>query len=172
MVKAKLIKHSFSSESSDYQAKIIETKTVGVQDIIEELLKDNKELNANMVFEIVGAFNRKVLELVASGNPVNTGLVNIYPSIKGLLTNKNWNPAVNRLEVLISQGIELGKTLNDTNIILQDEQGIELEIVNQTQKIMEMKLSAKNDTNIDISLLKLNTEPPCGIAFRRWLCNS
>jgi hypothetical protein len=172
ILKAKLIKQPFSRESADFHAQIVDNRTFVIEDIIDELLKENTELDAKMIFNIVCAFNRKVIELVASGNQVNTGLVSLQPSIKGLLNNKNWNPAGNRLEVLISQGIELGKTLIDTTIILQDEQGVELEVVDQTKKLLEMKLTAKNDTNAENFSSKLNSEPPCGIAFRRWLCNS
>jgi len=172
ILNARLKKNSLSRESSDYYAQIINIKNIEIEDIIDELVIDNPELNSVMAFEIINAFNQKVIELVASGNQINTGLVNLYPMIKGCIAENNWNPILNRVEVIVNQGIELGKALFDTNVQLIDENGNELELIDQAKKLLEVKHQNKSNPNIENSISNPNTEPLCGMAFRKWLCNS
>jgi len=172
IINAKLKKNSLSRESDDLYVQIINIESFGLEDIINELVKENPELNSVVALKTINAFNQKIIELVATGNQVNTGLVNLYPTIKGSIAENSWNPVLNRVDTIITQGIELGRALFDTNIQLYDEQGNELEIIDQAKKLMDMKLQNKSNTGIETSKFNQNTEPPCGMAFRKWLCNS
>ena len=170
--KADLKNNFYTKKTDDYTSKHINRKVFYIQDIINELAKENPGLNAVKAFEIITAFNQKVLDLVSNGNQINTGLVNLYPVIKGQLNNKIWNPDINRLEVMIRRGIDLRKTLFDKNNQIQAKNEIELDVNNQFKKQSELKISIQKKSINNNTDSNLNSEPPCGIAFRKWLLNS
>lgn len=175
ILKARLRRNPFTRDSSDYKAQVIVNGNLGLTEIIDELLKENTDVNRESALNIINAFNRKAAELVVSGYIVNTGLVSLSPVIKNSFYGKKWNPNINSIDVSFSQGYELRKALNDTDIELVEEQGEVLE----TQESFDQCASGSENTLLNETKSVYNNstfnpanEPPCGIAFRRWLCNS
>ena len=171
-IKAKLKKNPLTREANDFYAQVILNGKYGVSEIIDELLKNNKEISKENALELINSFNQKVVELLASGSEVNTNLLTLSPIIKGAIINKMWNPTLNKLDVNISYGYELSKALIDTEIQLFEEQANASEIIDKSLRISEKKLINKNIIDSNNLTLKLSSEPPCGMAFRKWLCNS
>ena len=172
VLKAKLKKSPLTRDPNESYAQVILNGKYGVSEIIDELLKSNKEISKETALELINSFNRKAIELVVTGNQVNTGLVSLSPIIKGSFINKIWNPTRNRVDVNILSGFELNKALIDTNIQIIEEQGEIVEIIDQSQRISEKKVLIENNSDTNHLTLKSNPEPPCGMAFRKWLCNS
>ena len=172
VLKAKLKKSPLTRDPNESYAQVILNGKYGVSEIIDELLKSNKEISKETALELINSFNRKAIELVVTGNQVNTGLVSLSPIIKGSFINKIWNPTINRVDVNILPGFELNKALIDTNIQIIEEQGEIVEIIDQSQRISEKKVLIENNSDTNHLTLKSNPEPPCGMAFRKWLCNS
>lgn len=172
VLKAKLKKSPLTRDPNESYAQVILNGKYGVSEIIDELLKSNKEISKETALELINSFNRKAIELVVTGNQVNTGLVSLSPIIKGSFINKIWNPTINRVDVNILPGFELNKALIDTNIQIIEEQGEIVEIIDQSQRISEKKVLIENNSDTNNLTLKSNPEPPCGMAFRKWLCNS
>ncbi len=171
-IKAKFKKNPLSMDPNDFYAQVVLSGKFGVLEIIDAVLAENTSVNKDVAIEIISAFNKKIVELVVSGNQVNSGLVTVTPIIKGSLNNKMWNPLVNRVDANISQGLELSRALIETNIELQEEHGGIREVIDQTINITDKKLIEKNNSELDMLNINSQKEPPCGIAFRRWLHNS
>ncbi len=172
ILKAMLKRNLITKNQNEYYAQILLAETFNVSDIITELIKDNKDLNQEFALALIKSFNTKVIELVASGNQVNTGLVSISPIIKGSIINKKWNASINRVDANILAGFELNKALINTNIQVLEEQSETLETIDQSVLASESEVTNENNEFINHIILKPKPEPPCGIAFRRWLWNS
>ena len=170
-LKAKLKKNFLTRDPNDYYAQVILNGKYGVSEILDELLKDNAEISKKAAIELINTFNSKVVELLVSGNQVNTGLVSLSPIIKGSFVKRNWNALVNRVDVGVSNGFELNKALIDTNIQIVEDQGEVVENINQIQRLSEAE-SLTGNGEIHHSTVKPAQEPPCGTAFRNWLCTS
>ena len=171
-IKAKFKKNPLTIDPTDFYAQVILNGKYGVSEIIDTILGENPKLNKETAMELINTFNQKIVELIVSGNQVNTGLVTVSPIIKGSLHNKMWNPTINRVDVNITQGFELSKALIETNIEMMEDQGDVREVIDQTQKIAEKKQLDENSSELNNLNIRSEAEPPCGIAFRRWLCNS
>ncbi|MEI6596314.1 MAG: DNA-binding domain-containing protein [Bacteroidota bacterium] len=171
-ISAQLKKNPLTKEPNDFYAQVILNGKYGVSEIIDELLKDNKEISKKNALELINSFNQKVVELLATGSQVNTNLLTLSPIIKGPFINKKWNPTLNKVDVNISYGYELSKALIDTKIQVIEEQANASEIIDKSQRISEKKTISKNIIDSNNLTLKSNPEPPCGMAFRKWLCNS
>lgn len=169
-LKARFKKNPLTSDPGDYYAQVVLNSKLGISEIIDLLVKENKHIDRESAFELINLFNKKTVDLIVSGNQVNTGIVSLSPTIKGSFYNKKWNPAANRVDVNISQGFELSKALLETNIQIMEEQGEITEIIDQVQKISERQQNIEN--NQELNTIKSGAEPPCGMAFRQWLCNS
>jgi len=171
-LKAKLKKNPLTRDQNDFYAQVILDGKYGVSEIVDELLTSNTEISRENAIELINLFNKKVGELLVTGNEVNTGLVNLSPIIKGSFINKKWDPAINKVDVNISKGFELNKALVNTNIQIMEEQGEIGETIDQSQRISAKEFFSENNSDMNHLTLKSNPEPPCGMAFRRWLCNS
>lgn len=120
-IKAKLRKNSFGTESTDYVPLLVSSGSVGVYEVINEMMTDGMNINREMAVQFINSFNQKAAEMVVSGYNVNLGLVNLRPHIKGSCTTPQLNPSVNTLEVLISKGFQLNKMLSDSEIVFETE---------------------------------------------------
>jgi hypothetical protein len=166
ILKAKLKRNPLTSDPDDFYVQVLLNGSVGVEGIIEEMLKENNDIDPKMALNIITLFNKKTTECIASGKHVNTGLVSFNPVIKGALYKKVWNPKVNRVDVNISRGFELSKALIETNIQIIEEHGDVFDVISQNKQRLVESVDYKDE------LLDTASEPACGMAFRRWLCNS
>ena len=171
-LKAKLNRSPLTRDPNEFYAQVILNGKYGVSEIIDELLINNKEINKEIALDLINSFNKKVLELLATGNQVNTGLLSLSPIIKGSFRNKQWNPVINKVDVNILTGFELNRALINTNIQIIEEPGKIVDTIDQSQRIAEREFIAENNSETNHLTIKSEIEPPCGMAFRRWLCNS
>lgn len=169
VLNAKLRKNHLSCDPLDYNAQVVVNGNLGIVEVIDELLKENVDMNREQILNIMTAFNRKASELVVSGFNVNTGLVILSPIIKGPFYEKKWNSNINSVDVSFKPGYALNKALNDTDIQILEEHGEVFESINQSTESSSIN---ENQSNNDSWLLNSTQEPACGMAFRRWLCNS
>jgi len=171
ILKAKLYKKQLLSDAFDYNAQVIFEGEIDIEGVVEELIKDNNDLNRESILDIISKFNQKTADMIFTGHTVNTGLVTINPAIKGPFNEKKWNPLFDRLEATITQGPDLEKAISETNVELNDENNELLGLFNpeEERKIMN---ASKNLSKYQIPYHNTPVEPACGIAFRRWLCGS
>lgn len=176
ILKILLTKNDNYKYSNVYNTEVLDNRDITITDIINELQKEDLDVDREMALSIITRFNEKVTQEVFSGKNVNTGLVNISPVIKGSLNEKRWNPRANRVEIDLKIGEDLTKALSDTVLELVDEKSNLVEsydLLNQVNQAPEVKI-IDEEKKVDFGNIKLNIneDPACGIAFRTWLWKS
>lgn len=122
-------------DPNDYAAQISGSGNVDIDDIINEMLKEDPALKRENVADLIKRFNRKSADLALSGYNVNTGLVQVSPVIKGGFNGKTWNPKVNTVSVSITQGNDLQRAVAETPVEILGEQAEALQIPSVLQDI-------------------------------------
>lgn len=170
ILKAWLRKNLLTEDSNDYTAIVSINGSVGMSEIVDELVKEGMEVKRETVIDILTRFNRKTAELVVSGYNVNTGLVYMRPIIKGVFYGKTWNPEVNSVYVTINQGVELRAAIAETNVEILGEQSDPLEILSLTDTTTgktDGTLTKGRNAELKGSYLKIaGDHPDCGVTFR------
>ena len=142
---------------------------MGVDDIVDEIIKDGTELKRDTIINIVNRFNDKAASLVVSGYNVNTGLVYMRPVIKGVFYNKTWDPANHSLYVGITQGIDLREAIAETTVEILGEQSDPIEILaltDMTTGKTDGTLTKGRNAELKGSYLKIaGDNADCGITF-------
>lgn len=163
-------------DSSDYKAQVVINSHIDMRNIVDQLLSDGLQIDRQVAIELITRFNRTAAELVFTGNQVDTGLVTLIPEVKGLIYRRSWYPLVNKPAVSFRYGGELLVALANTAVDVVEDIKEEIDPivvleadVNQEDAIMGR--IEKTCISRESQLLK-NENPPCGIAFRRWLCES
>ncbi len=166
ILKAWLTKNNQSYNANEYSAEVTINKNLYLSDIISEMIKDGLEIDHNFATKVITTFNKKTSDLVFSGNKVDTGLVSMYPIIKGQLYNKTWNPNVNSVNVSIVPSNELRQGMFETTVEIlgektspQNDKPAE-QVVQDYESFKPIGRNPKNDI------------PACGVAFRAWLCKA
>lgn len=169
-LKAFLRKNQLTENPNDFVAQPVTNGSVNAHDIAQAMQKEGMEFKTETVIDIVSRFNRMAADMVLSGYNVNTGLVYMRPSIKGVFFGKTWEPNKHNLYVAISQGSELRKAIAETSVDILGEQADLIEILslldNTTGKT-DGTLTKGRPAEIKGSYLKVAGENEnCGITFR------
>ncbi|GHT23758.1 hypothetical protein FACS189430_07540 [Bacteroidia bacterium] len=116
ILKAWLVKNNLTPDPSDFAGLVESFGSIAVEGLIDELVKEGMELKRETVMDVVTRYNRKCVDMALRGYNVNTGLVHLHATIKGVFHNKTWNPDENSLHISISQGAELRKAAAATTV--------------------------------------------------------
>jgi len=176
ILKILLTKNDNYKYSNVYNTEVLDNRNITITDIVDEMQKEGLDVDRETALKIISQFNRKVTQEVFTGKNVNTGLVNISPTVKGSLNEKRWNPRANRIEIGLKIGEELTNALSETVLELIDEKSQVVEsydLVNQVNQAPEVTI-INEEKKVDFGNIKLNIneDPACGIAFRTWLRKS
>ncbi|HZK69405.1 MAG TPA: DNA-binding domain-containing protein [Paludibacter sp.] len=166
ILKAWLTKNNQSYNTSEYSAEVTINKNFYLSDIIDEMIKEGLEIDRSFATKVITTFNKKTSDLVFSGNKVDTGLVSMYPIIKGQLYNKTWNPNVNSVNVSIIPSNELRQGMFETTVEIVGEKAAP-----QNEKTTEQSTQSYESFK-PIGHNQKNDIPACGLAFRAWLCKA
>jgi hypothetical protein len=169
VLKAWLKKNHLTPDPNDFTASAVSSGSVGVKNIIDELVNEGMELKRETVLDIITRFNRKAADLVLSGYNVNTGLVYMRSVIKGQFFGKTWNPELNSVYVSITQGLDLRQAVADTRVEILGEQADLIELLSITDSTTgktDGTLTRGRNVELKGSLLKVvGDHPACGISF-------
>lgn len=169
-LKAWIRKNLLTEDPNDYTAVVSINGSVGMSEIVDELVNEGMEVKRETVIDILTRFNRKTAELVVSGYNVNTGLVYMRPIIKGVFYGKTWNPEVNSVYVTINQGVDLRAAIAETTVEILGEQSDPIEILSLTDTTMgktDGTLTKGRNAELKGSYLKIaGDHPDCGVTFR------
>jgi hypothetical protein len=175
ILKAWLRKNVLAIDPTEYNAQVVVKGNMGISDILDELIKEGSEMNKETMLDILTRFNKKSADMVLSGYNVNTGLANMRSTIKGPLFGGKWNPNVNWVDIVLSQGKDLYDAVADTTVEIMGEKEEPVDRFN----LSGQTIHSSNDSNSKVQSIEINEsqlqivgEPACGIAFRRWLCKS
>ncbi|GHT65968.1 hypothetical protein FACS189452_01030 [Bacteroidia bacterium] len=120
-LKAWLVKNNLTPDPTDFAGMVESFGSVAAEGLIDELVNDGMELKRETVLDVVTRYNRKCIDMALRGYNVNTGLVHLHATIKGVFHNKTWNPETNLLHVSVSQGAELRKAVAATTVEIMGE---------------------------------------------------
>ncbi len=170
VLKAWIRKNLLTEDPNDYTAVVSINGSVGLKEIVDELVNEGMEVKRETVIDIVTRFNRKTAELVVSGYNVNTGLVYMRPIVKGAFYGKTWNALTNPVYVAINQGADLRVAIAETTVEILSEQSDPIEILSLTDTTTgktDGTLTKGRNAELKGSYLKVDGENPnCGISFR------
>jgi hypothetical protein len=170
ILKAWIRKNLMTDDPNDYTAVVSINGSVGMKEIVDELVNEGMEVKRETVIDILTRYNRKTAELVVSGYNVNTGLVYMRPIIKGVFYGKTWNSEVNSVYVTINQGVDLRAAIAETTVEILGEQSDLIEIFSMTDTTTgktDGTLTKGRNAEIKGSYIKIEGEnPSCGITFR------
>ena len=165
-----LKKNMLTEDPKDYVASVQKKGSIGISDIVDELVSEGMEIKRETVIDIISRFNRKAADLVLSGYNVNTGLVYMRPVVKGVFYDKTWNPETNSVYIAINQGLDLRNAVAETVVEIMGEQAEPLEIYSITDSMTgktDGTLTKGRNAEIKGSYLKVVGESPdCGISFK------
>lgn len=170
VLKAWIRKNNLTEDPNDYTAVVSTSSSVGVKEIVDELVNEGMEIKRETVIDIVTRFNRKSAEMVVSGHNVNTGLVYMRPIITGVFYDKTWSAEKNPVYVTINQGVDLRAAIASTTVEILSIQPDPIEILSLTDKTTgktDGTLTKGRNAELKGSYLKIVGEnPDCGINFR------
>jgi hypothetical protein len=130
-----LKKNLLTEDPKDYVASVQKKGSIGISEIVDELVSEGMEIKRETVIDIISRFNRKAADLVLSGYNVNTGLVYMRPVVKGVFYDKTWNPETNSVYIAINQGLDLRNAVAETVVEIMGEQAEPLEIYSITDSM-------------------------------------
>lgn len=167
-LKILLRKNRMAIDPNEFNAQVDIMGSADINFILDEMVKDGLCVSRQTALEIISHFNRKSANLVVSGYEVNTGLVNMYPLVKGPINRKKWDPKINWIDVSVFPGQVLYKAISETKVEIVKEK--EEDPDSAQNEVDEMSYVRNSDFHN--SLLNSKEVPACGIAFRTWLCKS
>lgn len=119
---------------NDFIAVPVIVGSIGITEIIDELKKEGMEIKTETAVDILSRFNRKVAEMLTQGYSVNTGLAYIKPAIKGVFTDKTWNPEKHSIYFNMVQGVVLREIAKTAKAEILGEQSSPMSIFSITDK--------------------------------------
>lgn len=121
-------------DKTDFIAVPVRNGSVNVEDIIRAIKDDGTEITSATSRNVLQRFFKKLIEFLAEGYNVNIGILNMHPSIKGVFTDKTWNPEKHKLYVSVTQGQELKKAMAQVSVDILGIQADNFEIFSITDK--------------------------------------
>ena len=176
ILNVRLQRNPLTLNPNEYDAHMVTIGYLGLQEIIDELIKEDKEIDKEQALKILNAFNHKTADLVSSGHNVNTNLVTLSPTVKGSFSSGKFNHELNSVDISNKCGYKLNNALTNNDLQISEvENADNKEVIEQSGQLLNsFDNNIKNEykSEYSSSLLNPSREPACGMAFRRWLCNS
>lgn len=170
VLKAWLRKNTLSDTPNSFIALPSSLGSLGMDDILDKMVSEGMEIKRETVLDIINRYNRTVADMVVSGYNVNTGLVYMRPTIKGVFLGKTWNPEIHSVQIALKQGSYLRSAISDTTVEFLGEQAPLIEILSITDTTTgktDGTLTLGRNVELKGSHLKIiGDDPTCGISFR------
>lgn len=161
-----------NSVTADKTDKIVILESAGkvdIDDILEEMLKEDTGLRPETLRHAVGLYNRIVTDFILNGYQVNTGLFYAVAKLTGILESGIWDKTNNSIYVSFTQGKELRKAIAETSInILGEKAGIMYILETEDRKSGRKDGSATAGHNLFVrgGMLKIaGDDPTVGIVL-------
>jgi hypothetical protein len=109
-----LVENTLNSQIKNYTAKTVNTRSYGLDEIIDLIVRGGTTLTKADLNAAMTAFNSVVANIIADGGAVNTPLFNTQPSISGTFDNpsENFNPIKHRLNANFTAGVLAKEAIN------------------------------------------------------------
>ena len=163
ILKAWLRKNELTPDPNDMITVVSSAGKINKSGLIDAIMEEGIELKRETVEDVVTRYNRVAASFAARGWNVDTGLVYLRAIITGVFFGKKYDPAKNGLYVSATQGIEIRKELENTEIEILGEKADLMDIfqvVNMQTKAADGTLTRNRNAQIEGSFLKLAGDDP------------
>jgi hypothetical protein len=100
------------------------TRSVDQQFVIDHMMKLYPGITRTVAEATVKQFEDAITDLVCNGYTVNTDIIRLAPSFRGIIRDNAWDSARNSIHITITQGKRLRDAIADTTVqILGDKPG-------------------------------------------------
>ena len=122
VIKAWLADNPVTTDDKNDKMFLVETgQTYEFDDIINEMHNEETGLRIETISHVVKLFIRIVIRLLLNGNKVNVNLFYAVAKLRGVAEKGQWNPLKNSIYVLLTQGAELRKAIEETTVEILGE---------------------------------------------------
>lgn len=110
-----LVDNQLTSDPNDHRAVIQNIKTANEADIVDDMISRGSTATKVDALAILEAYKQSVIRMVQDGRRINTELVNIGPSIRGVFTSgeDQFDPARHTVRINVTPGVRLAKAQRD-----------------------------------------------------------
>jgi len=96
VLKIWLVDNTVTVDNKDDKIGQLESSgNLSLQDILDEMHKEDTGLRPETIEHVVKLYNRVVSDLILSGYSVNTGLYHAVAQLRGVIDGGKWNPEKN-----------------------------------------------------------------------------
>ena len=104
VLKIWLVDNTVTVDNKDDKIGQLESSgNLSLQDILDEMHKEDTGLRPETIEHVVKLYNRVVSDLILSGYSVNTGLYHAVAQLRGVIDGGKWNPEKNSVYVSFIQ---------------------------------------------------------------------
>ncbi|GHT25706.1 hypothetical protein FACS189430_12330 [Bacteroidia bacterium] len=158
ILKAWLKKNELTADPNDYTAIVSSMGSINKKGLIDVIKDDGLELSSETIEDVVTRYNRYAARYAASGWNVDTGLVYLRPIVTGALYGKKYDAAKNSVYVSATQGVEIRKELQQTEVEIlgemPDVMNI-LQVTNMYTKVADGTLTRGRNAQVDGSYIRV-----------------
>ena len=124
VLKGWLANNTVTGENKGDKILVLESAgSLTLDDILEEMAKENTGLRNETLAHAVDLYQRKLTEMVLNGYSINTGMFRLVPQFKGLVENGVWDSKANSIYILMLQDKVLRDAIADTTVKILGEKG-------------------------------------------------
>ena len=163
ILKAWLRKNELTPDPNDMMAVVSSAGKINKSGLIDAIMEEGIELKRETVEDVVTRFNSVAASFAARGWNVDTGLVYLRVIITGLFFGKKYDPEKNGLYVSATQGVEIRKELENTEVEILGEKADLMDIfqvVNMQTKVADGTLTRNRNAQVEGSFIKLAGDDP------------
>ncbi|MDD3077749.1 MAG: DNA-binding domain-containing protein [Paludibacter sp.] len=170
ILNAWLRKNLLTSDPNDYTAIVQVNGSMGISQIVDEMIEQGTELKRETIINIITRVNSIAADMVLSGYNVNTGLVYMRPVIKGVFSDKTFDHNLHQVYIAMNQGYDLSNAVAETEVNILGEQSDIIELLSVTDLVTgktDGTLTKGRNAELKGSYLKIaGDNQACGIVFR------
>ena len=108
--------NELTPDPTDFNILVESFGSAGIDRIISEMVADGMELKPETVRNVVTRYNRKCADMTLRGFNVNTGLVHLRATVRGVFFDKKWDPKRHSVYISITKGQELRTAAANTTV--------------------------------------------------------
>lgn len=163
VLKGWIADNSVTADKTDKILLLESAGNVDIDDIIDEMLKEDTGLRPETLRHAVQLYNRIVADFILNGYQVNTGLFYAVAKLTGILESGVWDKSRNSIYISFRQGKELREAITETSVnILGEKAGIMyiLETEDVKTKLKDGSATAGRNFFVRGASLKIVGEDP------------
>ena len=163
ILKAFLRRNELTPDPNDMIAVVSSAGKINKSGLIDAVMDEGIELKRETVEDVVTRYNRLAASFAARGWNVDTGLVYLRAIITGVFFTKKYDPEKNGIYVSATQGVEIRKELENTEVEILGEKADLMDIyqvVNMQTKVADGTLTRNRNAQVEGSFIKLAGDDP------------